>query len=427
MASEPISRDAPPPVGRERLWTLNFLLLWQGQLVSILGDVVYGIALGFWVLAVTGSTGLMGGLLAASTLPRIVASPVAGVVVDRFDRRRLMIAMDAVRGATVVAVAIGAFAGFLQVWMAFAAGVVIGLCGAFFSPAVSSVIPDITARTKVVQANSVFSMLGTGGSIVGNSLGGMLFQIVGAPVLFLFNGISYLFSAGSLLCARFPKVVHAQEKLHFATDLRNGFSFVWRIRGLRFLMITAALLNFFSNMAVMLFLPFYQRGSDNGPVLYGIAMAVFTGGMFLGMALTAMVKVPPARRHFGFITCGLVTMACLIVYPFIGAFPLACALLGVAGLANAVLNVFIGAVVQMAVPQTMRGKVFSLMGMIMQGLTPLAFALAGVLAEFLPLAPLMSGCFVLATVFGLPLMTLKPFRRFINFDPERDTVEALSA
>ena len=88
----------------EKLWTVNFFLLWQGQLVSILGDVVYAIALGFWILATTGSTALMGGLMAASTLPRILVSPAAGVVVDRFDRRMLMIWMDAIRGAAVLAV-----------------------------------------------------------------------------------------------------------------------------------------------------------------------------------------------------------------------------------------------------------------------------------------------------------------------------------
>ncbi|MGA2975885.1 MAG: MFS transporter [Spirochaetia bacterium] len=410
----------------ERLWTRNFLLLWQGQLVSLLGDVVYAIALGFWILAATGSTALMGGLMAASTLPRILVSPIAGVVVDRFERRSLMIGMDAVRGAAVVAVGIGAFAGFLQVWMVFAAGIIIGLCGAFFSPAVSSVIPDVTGKSKVVQANSVFSMLGTGGNIIGNSAGGFLFQVLGAPFLFLFNGLSYLFSAGSLLLARFPRVVHAQEKMHFWTDLKNGFSFAWKIRGLRQLMITAAVLNFFANMAIVLFLPFYQKNPDLGPAKYGIAMAVFTGGMFLGMALTAIVKIPAAKRNFWFIWCGAVSMVCLVAFPFARSFPLAIALLGVAGFANAVLNVFIMAVLQLAVPQSMRGKVFAFMGMITQGLTPIAFALAGVLAEFIPIAPLMSASFAAAVLLGTPMIFMGSFKRFINFDPEKHTVEAVS-
>ena len=259
-------------------------------------------------------------------------------------------------------------------------------------------------------------MLGTGGNIVGNSAGGVLFQVLGA---------AFLFSAASLLFARVPRIEYAQEKLHFSADLRSGFAFVWRIRGLRLLVLTAAVLNFFASMAIVLILPFYQRNPGLGPVKYGIAMAVLTGGMFLGMALTSVVKIPAAKRHFWFLWCGAVSMACLVAFPFVGSFGLAIALLALAGFANAILNVFIMAVKQLAVPQGMRGKVFALMGMITQGLTPIAFALAGALAEFLPLAPLISVCFGLAILVGLPMMFTGVFRRFIDFDPERDTIDAV--
>lgn len=409
----------------EKLWTSSFLLLWQGQLVSIFGDVVYAIALGFWILAETGSTILMGSLMAASMLPRILVSPVAGVIVDRFDRRTLMIWMDIMRGVAVVSVGVAAFAGFLHVWMVFAAGVIIGLCGAFFFPAVSSVIPDITAKSRIVQANSVFSMLQTGGNIVGNSAGGVLFKVVGAPFLFLFNGLSYLFSAGSLLFAKVPRVPHVQERKHFTADLRNGLSFVWKIRGLRYLILIAAIINFLASMAIMLILPFYQKDPVLGPVKYGIAMALFTGGMFLGMALTAIVKIHPARRFVLFQICGISSFSCLAVFPFVGTFPLAISLLAFAGFANSILNVFIMSVMQLAVPQDMRGKVFALMGMVTQGLTPIAFALGGVIAAFIPLPLLISACFGTVVFVGLPFMFMASFRRFINFDPAKDTVESV--
>ena len=106
----------------------------------------------------------------------------------------------------------------------------------------------------------------------------------------------------------------------------------------------------------------------------------------------------------------------MIAFPFVGAFPVAGALLALSGFANAVLNVLIMSVMQLAVPQDMRGKVFSLMGMVTQGLTPVAFALAGVLAVFIPLAPLMAACFAVAVVVGLPFMFLSSFKRFIGFD-----------
>lgn len=85
--------DAP----KDKLWTSGFLILWQGQLVSTIGDMAYSIALGFWVLAVTGSTALMGGLMAASTLQGVLASPFAGVLIDRQDRKKLLILADLLR------------------------------------------------------------------------------------------------------------------------------------------------------------------------------------------------------------------------------------------------------------------------------------------------------------------------------------------
>jgi MFS family permease len=76
---------------RERLWTSGFVILWQSQLVSTVGDAIYGIALGFWVLSATGSTALMGALMAASTLPGVLIAPVAGVLIDRTAKKRLLI------------------------------------------------------------------------------------------------------------------------------------------------------------------------------------------------------------------------------------------------------------------------------------------------------------------------------------------------
>jgi MFS family permease len=268
-------------------------------------------------------------------------------------------------------------------------------------------------------------MLQSGGNIVGNSAGGILFKALGAPILFLFNGLSYLISAGCLLFAKVPRVAHVQERPHFTADLRNGLSFVWKIRGLRYLILIAAIINFLANMAIMLFLPFYQKNPVLGPVKYGIAMAFFTGGMFLGMAFTAIVKIPPARRFVLFQICGISSFAFLAVFPFVRIFPLSIALLTVAGLTNAFLNVFIMSVMQLAVPQDMRGKVFALMGMVTQGLTPIAFALGGVIAVFIPLPVLISACFGTVVFVGLPFMFMASFRRFINFDPAKDTVESV--
>lgn len=413
------------PVGPQRLWNRDFLLLWQGQLVSSLGDVVYGIALGFWILAETGSTAMMGTLMAASALPRIVVAPFAGVIVDRRDRRWLMIGMDVVRGIAVVLVGAAALAHHLQIWMVFAAGLIIGTGGAFFTPAVGSALPDLVPRQRLMQGNSAFSMLSTGSGILGNSAGGFLYQLLGAPVMFLANGISYLVSSITLVFIRIPKIVTHRPKQHFFGDMRDGFVLIWSIRGLRFLFLTAAVLNFFAVLGITLFMPFFQRSPSLGPGRYGVAMAGLTVGLFAGFLLGSVVRIPPAKRFATFMACGFGMTALIAAVPLAGNFPAILALLVVAGVLNAVLNNMIGTTAQLTVPQEMRGKAFSLMGAVSQGLTPIAMALAGVLAEFLPLPALISASFAATFLFFVPLLFSRDFMRFVRFDPDAETVESL--
>ena len=409
------------------IWNLNFFLLWQGQLASAVGDVVYAIALGFWILAKTGSTALMGTLMAVSTLPRILAAPFAGVLVDRSDRKWLLVAMDSIRGVFVVLIGVGAYAGFIQIWMVFAAGIIIGLCGAFFTPAVSSSLPDIVPPDKIVQANSAYNLIYTGSGILGNSAGGFLFQILGAPLMFLFNGLSYLFSSLTLFFVRIPRIVHRRGPQHFFADLKDGLALSWKMRGLRFLLLVVAVLNFFSVMGIFLILPLFQKTPALGPGRYGIAIACFAIGNLVGYLTSASVKFVPSCRFGIFMACFAIMGVSMIIFALIRIFPLMLGFAGIGGVVNAILNSFISATVQMVVPQDMRGKVFAFLGAISLGLTPIAMALGGLLAGLFPLRPLMAVCFLIVLTFSVPLFFNIPFRRFINFDPVKDTVESLSS
>jgi DHA3 family macrolide efflux protein-like MFS transporter len=408
---------------KEKLWTMNFLLLWQGQLVSTLGDTVYAIALGFWVLAVTGSTGLMGTLMAASLIPKLVISPFAGVIVDRADRKWMLVAMDLVRGFAVAAVGVAAVFQALQIWMVFAAGIVLGICEAFFSPSVSAAIPDIVPTSKLVKANSVFSMIFTGSNIVGSSAGGIIYSALGAPVMFLFNGLSFLVSGFLELFMKIPAVRHENQKVRFFEDMKEGFVFVWKFRGLRALILMAAFMNFIANIAIVLFLPMFQKDPALGPVKYGIAMAVMTGGMFIGMLFTSIVHIPYQKRFTLFMFCGGISTVCAAAMPVFQAFPLMLGMLAIFGMSNAVFNSFIMASAQQTVPQNMRGKVFALFGTVSQGLTPLGMAVGGILAEFLPIRTVICGSFLVMLAFAVIFFFLKSFKQFINFDPEQSRLE----
>lgn len=412
----PPFESPPAPARPGSCWTRAFLLVWQGQLVSTLGDVVYGLALGFWVLAETGSTALMGTIMAASTLPRILVAPFAGVVADRADRKWLMVWMELLRGVFVTLVGVAAFGGWLQVWMVFVAGIVIGLGGAFFGPSMGASIPDIVPPEKVVQANSAMQLVGTGAGIFGITLGGFLFQAVGAAALFLFNGLSYLFSSLLLVFARIPRVVRVGAPQHFLADLRDGFRLAWDMRGLRILVLAGAVLNFFAVIGIVLLMPLFERTEGLGAGRYGVLMGCLGAGLFAGFAATAVVPVRPAQRFRVFYGCSIIVSVTMMALP-LAPFPAMIVLGVLAGAGNAVMNGFIQALVQMAVPADMRGKVLGLLGSLSTGLTPLAMALGGVLAEFIPVRVLISSCFLVTLLIFLPLALVADFRRFMSLDP----------
>lgn len=406
----------------QKLWTSSFVLLTQGQLVSSLGDVIYEVALGFWILAVTGSTALMGTLMAASVLPRVIVSPFAGVIVDRSDRRKLLILMDVIRGILIVFVGVAAYLKFIEVWMVFGAGIIMGICGAFFTPAVNSSMPDIVPQSKLMQANSIYGMTLSGSNIIGNSAGGFLYQLIGAPAMFLFNGLSYLFSSFCMVFMKLPRIDSQAKKQDFFDDMKQGFRFMWDFKALRNLMIILVFINFVANMAIVLFLPLFQRSTELGPGKYGVAMALLTGGMLAGMLFTSIVKIPPHRRAAAFMFSGMISMASGAAFPLAPNFSVMLILAFIAGALNAVINMFFSSTIQQTVPQDKRGKVFSLISALAQGLTPVAMAFGGVLAEFFPIKAIIAVCMSMALVLLIPYAFMKSFRRYINFNPETQTL-----
>ena len=404
----------------EKIWKRDFFLLWQGQLVSAIGDAMYEIALGFWILITTGSTGLMGALMAASMIPRILLSPLAGAWVDRINRKWLLVLMDGVRGVAVVLVGIAAIAGFLKVWMAFTAGMIIGAGGAFFNPSIGSILPDLVKKEQLVKANSFFSMIRAGSGILGNSTGGILLAAIGAPILFLLNGISFLFSAVTELFIQVPKIRHDEKDWSFWADIRQGFQFSWKNSGLRFFIGAAAAVNFIAMIGFVLILPLFQSSAALGPAKYGLLLASLTVGMLLGTILTAGIKI--SQKTMGFmLTAGL--LGCSImwgIFPLFNSFAPMAACILVGGLLNGTVNILLQSIIQMSTPRNMRGKIMGLLEALTGGLTPLGMAVGGLLGEFLPIRAVISVSFFTVGLLCIPLAASKGLKSFVRLAVDDD-------
>lgn len=267
-----------------------FLLLWLGQTISRVGDFMYEIALAWWVLQKTGDATQMGLVLVFAITPSILFYLIGGVAVDRFSRVGLMLASDAARGAVVLLVSYLAYSDRLVMWEIFAASLFFGIVDAFFQPAFMALVPQIVPEEDLPSANSLSSMSVNLGRILGPAVGAGVVALIGAPLAFLVNGLSFFVSALfllPLLWAHIPRVKSERDTsvLH---EIREGFRTVFASQWLWVSILIFALTNITLTGPYSVSMPFLVSDALGGNVeTLGLLYAVFPlgylfGGVFLG-------------------------------------------------------------------------------------------------------------------------------------------------
>ncbi len=172
-----------------------FALLWSGQSISRLGDSLYQIAMAWWVLQKTGSAAAMGTVLIFSSVPMLIFLLIGGVFTDRFPRLKVMLISDILSGVVVATVAALAFASLLEVWHVYIASIVFGLVKAFFFPAYTAAVPEITPGEMLTSANSLTNLGQRGASIVGPALAATIVAFGGTSLAFGLDALSFFVSA----------------------------------------------------------------------------------------------------------------------------------------------------------------------------------------------------------------------------------------
>ncbi|MFO7587675.1 MAG: MFS transporter [Gemmatimonadota bacterium] len=441
-----------------RLLNRNFLLLWQGQLVSLLGTQIYRIAMVLWIRDATGSATVMGMLLAVSAAPGILLSPFAGTFADRHSRRAILVVSDIVDGVGVLAVA-----GVLLIWPGhvtlaltalFVQSAAAAVSSAFFGPAAIAALPDLVPTRRLAAANAFIQISGQTVSFVGQSLAGFLYRYVSIVALFVFNGVTFLVSAASESYIRLPKIesggppretpalrvppagvqaapgalaqiaptVRVDGPGSFLQAMRDGFTYLWGRKGLRNLVLASALLGFFAVWIVTL-LPFYvPEVLGVGDEWYGILLAAFAGGSLVGSLAAGLNRLSGARTgqlvvvlfvtaSTGYILLGLVSELWIVLgLGFLGG--------GVSGFNG----VTVGTIIQASTPSAIRGRVFGIMGMITGSLAPVGMGLSGIVADLvdLDIGSVYVGCGAAMVVISLCLVSSADFRRFVGQEVGRD-------
>lgn len=190
-------------------------------------------------------------------------------------------------------------------------------------------------------------------------------------------------------------------------------------------MILFSIYSFLEHIAVILLIPLFQFTPGLGAAKYGIALACFTVGMFIGMIVLSAWNVHPGKRAALMMASLTVSNVCLIIFALTNQFYLMAFLLFIAGLAESVVAVFILSSIQTVVPDDMMGKVMGLVGMVTMALTPLAMVIGGLMAEIFPIRTIFLVCFVASFLVFLPTFFIPSVRKFVNFDPETQNIKEL--
>jgi MFS transporter, DHA3 family, macrolide efflux protein len=419
-----------------RLLNRDFLLLWQGQFVSMLGSQAFSVAMIFWIKRQTDSATLLGLGMLSQWVPAILLGPFGGTLADRMSRRKLLILSDLVRG--VAAVALGALvlmvpgrSGLILGWLLFLSAVM-GVCDAFFRPAISASIPDLVPEAEVTRANSINRLALDVSTFLGQGSGGVLFRLIGPGVLFLTDGLTYFFSAVSEALVRFPPPPSAPKTAgwreagaDFWRELKAGLRYVAGRKGLRYLLFLAPLDSFFM-ITIVVLLPFYVEDFLHvTPDWYGFLVAAFGGGSFLGSIAAGATNLTGRRRTKAFLACATVFGAVALAFGFPRSPWLALALILVAGVMSGFNTIHILSLAQITTPPEMRGRVLGLLETLGFSTMPLAAATAGVIADLLhrniPLIYL--GCGGALLVVALVQVWKREVREFLAYEPPPEAAQ----
>jgi MFS family permease len=403
--------DRPGGMSRVRLLApfrhRDFRLLWGGMCVSLLGDGVFLVAIAWQAYELSNAPTALSLVGIAMTVPTIVFLLIGGVVSDRVDRRKVMLAADAGRGLLVGVLAFLSITGALELWHMVALVAGYGAAAAFFGPAFDAITPEVLPEVELAQANALDQLVRPAAlRLAGPAIGGLLIEAVGVGAAFALDAASFAVSAAAVLAmTRRPRRPRA-EKVSVAGDIRAGFAY---IRGHVWLWATfasAAIAYLLFMGPVEVLLPFLVKNDLHGSAA-DLGLIFAAGG--IGSVLCAVVLgqrgLPRRDITFMYVTWTLATIA-VAGYGLAGAvWQLMLVSLAFNALETAGTIVWATAK-QRHVPPELLGRVSSLDWLISIGLLPLSFALTGPVSGAIGVQATLIGAGALGAVvtFGALLL-----------------------
>jgi DHA3 family macrolide efflux protein-like MFS transporter len=377
-----------PSEQTDKKWMAPFFTLWAGQAISLLGSQLVQFALIWWLTQETGSATVLATASLVGLLPQVFLGPIAGALVDRWNRRLVMLVADSFIALATLGLAALFLTGLVQIWHVYLLMFVRSLAGGFHWSSMQASTSLMVPKEQLSRVQGLNQMLNGAMNIGSAPLGALLLTVLNMGSILMIDVVTAMFSIVPLLLIAIPQpprepvYQHAENKSSVWGDLKAGMRYVWAWPGLVIIMLMATLLNFLLTPASAL-IPILVTKHFGGQAFelawlesaWGIG--VLCGGLLLG-------AWGGFRRRILTTMLGLLVMGAgmaLIGLLPASAFWLAVGLFFLVGAANPVVNGPLFAAVQAVVAPEMQGRVFTLMLSAAGAMSPVSLIIAGPVAD----------------------------------------------
>ena len=381
---------APPRAAPRRTRSMtarlrDFLLVAFGQFVSMIGSGLTTFALGVWAYQATGRLSTFAAVQTVALVPAIAAAPIAGAVADRFDRRRVMLACDAVGAVTAATAAALSLTHILQVWHVFVVAAIAATAATFRQPAYLAGATQLVPKRYLGNANGLLGLGGASGFVLSQVLGGAIMAAVGLGGALALDVCSYAVAFATLVAVRFPDLAFRRRREPLLREIVSGWAYLLARRPLLGLTAFFTVANVLGGMAFVLATPLLLQTTST-PTL-GLVLGAQGAGLVAGSAVMT-VWGGTRRRALGLIApvtvFGAATFA-IAIHPGVVGGVLGMFAIGVMA---AVITAHWLSLVQVKVPTDMQGRVLATCQMLARLATPVGLLVVGPLVSDV-LAPLV--------------------------------------
>ncbi len=381
----------------------NFRYFWIGQCISVMGTWIQRTAQTWLVYQMTKSAFLVGLLSACQFLPILGLTLVAGSLIDRHPKRRILMITQAGFLVLGVIMTVIVMTGVVQYWMVLAIALGYGVLQSFDTPTRQSFVVELVGRKNLMNGISLNSTIFNLAKIAGPSLAGLLMVKFSVGICFLVDAISYLAVLGGLFLIKQTKVVATPSKKRLWADVKDGLKYVWSHAGIRMsaeLMLIVSTLNFNNNVII----PIYANQVLGGgaDIYANLLSATGIGSLAAAFLMSYLSRFGLQRNIYLWVAVGTAGLQAAMF--FVRSYPLAMVMMVLIGFCNMIFLNQSNASFQFDIPNELRGRIMSVYVLLNQGTTPVGSIYVGSVMDALTGLWGFPSCGILALVLLVPVL-----------------------